>query len=70
MDFARLRRACQLGIVLVYRLEIRGGFVVNSWWKAGESVVAMLEREDVHYLGLELSEFRFSGFRFSKWARA
>jgi hypothetical protein len=65
MDFASLRRACQLGILQVFRLEIHGGFVVNSWWKAGESVVAMLVREDVHYLGLELSEFQFSGFDFS-----
>jgi hypothetical protein len=23
-------------------LKIRGGFMVNSWWIAGESVVAML----------------------------
>jgi hypothetical protein len=31
MDFAPLRRACQLGIVQGFRLEIRGGFVVDSW---------------------------------------
>jgi hypothetical protein len=53
-------------------LKIRGGFMVNSWWIAGESVVAMLVKawlqcwcesvvamlviEAVHYLGLELSD--------------
>ena len=37
-------------------LKIRGGFMVNSWWIAGESVVAMLVIEAVHYLGLELSD--------------
>jgi hypothetical protein len=41
--------------------ENRGGVVVNSWWIAGESVVAMQANKDVHYVGLKLSDLeRFS----------
>ncbi len=39
------------------RGEKHGEVAVNSWWFAGESVVAMHSKVDVHYLGLELSEF-------------
>jgi hypothetical protein len=36
--------------------------VVNLWWNSWKSLVAIQVSEDVHYLGLELSEFRlFSG---------
>jgi Rrf2 family protein len=42
-------------------------FVVNLWWNRWKSPVAIQASEDVHYLGLELSEFRlFSGWRSSK----
>jgi hypothetical protein len=39
MDFAPLRRPCQLGIMQAFVLEKRGGFVVSSWWICGETVV-------------------------------
>jgi hypothetical protein len=32
-----------------------GKFVVNSWWNYGKCLVAIHPRNDVHYLGLELS---------------
>jgi hypothetical protein len=37
--------------------ENRGEVMVNLWWNHWKSVVAMQESKDVHYLGLELSEF-------------
>jgi hypothetical protein len=37
-----------------FLMLIHGEFVVNGW----RSVVAMPSSMDVHYLGLELSEFR------------
>src|SRR5258705_5050721 len=42
-------------------------FVVNLWWNRWKSLLAIQASEDVHYLGLELSEFRlFSGSGSSK----
>jgi hypothetical protein len=37
--------------------ENRGEVMVNSWWNYAKCAVAMRERKDVHYVGLELSEF-------------
>jgi Rrf2 family protein len=37
--------------------ENRGEVMVNLWWNRWKSVVALRVSKDVHYLGLELSEF-------------
>ena len=50
MDFARLRRACQLR----FRVFLSGDEVVKCVVK----LVALHIPLDVHYLGLELSGFR------------
>jgi hypothetical protein len=53
MDFARLQPPCQLGFIRVFVVKI----MVNLWWNHSKCAVAMHEIKDVHYLGLELSEF-------------
>src|SRR6202045_4962577 len=55
------------GICSSFSGENRGEVMVNLWWNRWKSLVAIQASEDVHYLGLELSEFRlFSGREASK----
>jgi hypothetical protein len=52
------------GIYVVFLSKNAGEFVVKSWWIAGKCMVAIASKSDVHYLGLELSDFcEFSGWK-------
>jgi hypothetical protein len=43
--------------LLSFSGENCGEVMVNLWWNHWKSAVAMQESKDVHYVGLELSEF-------------
>jgi hypothetical protein len=49
--------ALSTGIYSSFCSENRGEVMVNLWWNYWKCTVAMQEIKDVHYLGLELSEF-------------